>query len=227
MEIKFYEHPKFDDLVLIASLPDMGRVGGLVPEFLIDHLGATLFAEISSYNKSYVLCKDGLITHAPSIYRVYYSRKGSLIIMTGDDQPTEVSELYALCNSILDIVEKIGRLRRVYTTGGYSRESVVEEPKVFGVTNMPHLLRELDRLNIREMGPEISTITWFNGLLLGIALSKNIEGIGLFGEIDNPSIPQPRAAQSVLKAINTLLSAPEIEARKRSEAQSGSGGVDH
>ena len=217
MDVKFYDHPKFDDLVLIASLPDMGRVGGLVPQFLIDHLGAKLFAEIHSYDKPYVLCKDGLIAHTPSIYRTYYSKRGPLIIMTGDGQPTDASELHALCNSVLDIVEKVGRIRRVYTTGGYSREYVVKEPRVFGVTNMPHLLRELDKLNIREMGPEINTITWFNGLLLGIALSKNIEGIGLFGEIDDPSVPQPRAARNVLKAITTLLSAPQIEAIKKSK----------
>jgi len=38
-----------------------------------------------------------------------------------------------------------------------------------------------DRLGIREIGPEISTITWFNGLILGVALAKKIEAVGLYG----------------------------------------------
>ena len=79
---------------------------------------------------------------------------------------------------------------------------------------MNSLIRELDRIGIRKMGPEINTITWFNGIILGVALERNLEGIGLYGEIDDPAVPQPRAARSVLKAIVTLLSLPQIDARK-------------
>jgi proteasome assembly chaperone (PAC2) family protein len=105
-------------------------------------------------------------------------------------------------------------LKRVYTAGGYFRERLEHDPKVFGVANMSHLLDELDRIGIREIGSEVSSITWFNGLLLGVSLMRNVEGIGLYGELDDPQIEQPKAAKAVLKAIFTLLSLPQIDALK-------------
>ncbi len=214
MEIKFYEHPKFGHLTLLASLPDMGRVGGLVPKFLVDHLKAKLFAEIYTYDKPYVICKDGLISHFPTIYRLYYSRRGSLIIMTGEEQPQEVSALYDLCNTVLDVAGKCGKVDRVYTAGGYFREQLKGEPRVFGVANVPNLLQELDRVGIREIGSEISNITWFNGLVLGVSRTRNIDSIGLYGELDNPQVPQPQAAKAVVKALVTLLSLPQIDSMR-------------
>ncbi len=216
MEVIFHEHPDLDNPILLASLPDMGQVGGLVPQFLIDHLDAKLFAEIHTQTKPYVLVKDGLVSFPVSIYKFYYSRKGDLIIMSGEDQPNDPPSLYALCNSVLDVSEKIGKLKRVYTAGGYSTEHPADEPRVYGVANMPHLFKELDRLGIREIGPEVTTITWFNGLILGLAHSRNIEGIGLYGEVDDPNIPQNGAARSVVKTIVSLLSLPGLDSRKKS-----------
>lgn len=219
MEVRISERPSFDVITLIASLPDMGRVGGLVPRFLIEHLKAKMFAEIYHFEKPYVICKDGLISHYPNVYRMYYSRKASLIIFTGEEQPQNVSSLYEICNTVIDVAKKSGSVKRVYTAGGYFMERLEQEPRVFGVANMPHLLDELDRIGIREIGREVSSITWFNGLILGVALTRNIEGIGLYGELDNPQIPQPKAARAVLKAIFTLLSLPQIDALKGDSSQ--------
>lgn len=194
----------------------MGHVGGLVPRYLVEHLSAKLYAQIHSYDKPYVLCKDGLISHDPSTYKFYYSRRGDLIIMTGDEQPTDSSTLYTLCDAVLDLAQETGKIKRVYTTGGYKRERQVGDPRVYGVANMPRLFKELDKLGIREIGPEISSITWFNGIILGIALKRNIEAVGLYGEIDDPAVPQEKAARSVLKAIVALLSLPQIRARRDS-----------
>jgi proteasome assembly chaperone (PAC2) family protein len=48
---------------------------------------------------------------------------------------------------------------------------------------------------------EINTITRFNGLILGLAADRNIETIGLFGEISETTTPQTLAAKSILKAF--------------------------
>ncbi|MGH9910244.1 MAG: PAC2 family protein, partial [Nitrososphaerales archaeon] len=52
-------------------------------------------------------------------------------------------------------------------------------------------------------------------LILGIAAKRNIEGIGLFGEIDNPNVPQNPAARSIVKVIarmiNMEINAKELE----------------
>ena len=91
----------------------MGSVGGLVAEFLVDHLRIEPFVEITSYDKPFVLCKDGLVAEVPSTYRLYHSEEASLVVMTGNSQPNNTRELYELCTRALDLAGGVGRLDRV------------------------------------------------------------------------------------------------------------------
>ncbi len=54
------------------------------------------------------------------------------------------------------------------------------------------------------MTPTKSVITGFNGLVLGYAKMNDIQGIGLYGELNDPSIPQYKTAKSVLQALEKL-----------------------
>lgn len=211
MEVKHLYRPTAEKVSLVASLPDMGNVGALVSQFLVSHLRMTRpFAEIQSYDRPFVICKDGLITEVPSVYKFHFSERANLVVMTGDSQPGDVRELYDLCYAALDTAASVGRLERVYTCGGYHREELTGEPKVYGVSNNPKVFDELDRLGIREIGPDVSSITWFNGVILGVAKRRGIDAVGLYGELTEPSVPQPDAANAVLKALTTLLSLPQI-----------------
>ncbi len=51
---------------------------------------------------------------------------------------------------------------------------------------------------------EISSITWFNGLILGISKERSIPGVGLYGEISDKTNPQPLAAKSIIKTFTRL-----------------------
>ena len=53
------------------------------------------------------------------------------------------------------------------------------------------------------LGSEFTTITWFNGLILGIASDRNIEAIGFYGEISDKTL-QPLAAKSIVKAFSRI-----------------------
>ncbi|VVC05437.1 PAC2 family protein [uncultured archaeon] len=61
---------------------------------------------------------------------------------------------------------------------------------------------------MRKLGvdttPEQSIITGFNGLILGFAKQNNIEGIGLYGELNDPKVPQYRSAKSIIKTLEKL-----------------------
>jgi proteasome assembly chaperone (PAC2) family protein len=59
------------------------------------------------------------------------------------------------------------------------------------------------KLNI-ETTPQQSVITGFNGLILGYAKLNEINGIGLYGELLNPDVPQFRAAKSILQTLEKL-----------------------
>jgi uncharacterized protein len=221
LEIKRYDNPHAEKVRLVASLPDMGHVGGLVSEFLVEHLKLRSFAEIVSFDKPFVLCREGLISEIPSTYKLYFSDKANLVLLSGDSQPYNSIDLYELCNKVLDLASEVGSIERVYTCGGYHREEIMGEPKVFGVSNNPELFKELDELGIREIGSEVSSITWFNGVILGVAKRRSIDGVGLYGELTDPDVPQPAASRAVLKALTTLLSLPQIKERERENEKRG------
>ncbi len=215
MKLNYIESVKMSDITLIASLPDMGRVGGLVSGFLAKELNAKLVAEIESVEKPWVTCENGIANLHVDRYKIYADKENSIIIFTGDTQPQDTRELYELCNLLLDTVQKYGNIKRLFSAGGYLRQEVLGEPKVCGTANNTNLLKEMNRYNIGILGNEVNTITWFNGLILGIAAKRNIEGMGLFGEIDNPNVPQHLATRSIVKVIarmiNTEVNTKELE----------------
>ena len=61
---------------------------------------------------------------------------------------------------------------------------------------------------MQDMGidttPQKSIITGFNGLILGFAKQNEIHGIGMYGELNEPKIPQYRAAISIIKTLEKL-----------------------
>ncbi|RMF32291.1 MAG: hypothetical protein D6752_00430 [Candidatus Nitrosothermus koennekii] len=194
-----------DEIILIASLPDMGKVGGLVSSYLARELNTKLVASIESKEKPWVIYKDGVARLHTDIYNLYSDDKNAIMIFTGNTQPQEGFEVFNLCKMLIELVKNFGNIRRIYTAGGYLKDKVIDEPKVYGAVNNPRLLNILDRFDILTLGGEISTITWFNGLILGIANEYNIDAIGLFAEIDNPHIEQPRAAKSIIKILTRMI----------------------
>lgn len=193
-----------DEFIVFASLPDMGRVGGLVSSFLSDYLKADPVAEIVSNDKPWVSYSDGVVKSVSDVYKIFYDAEHKIMIFTGESQPQDPGELYRLCNMFLDYVQSIGKVKRLYGAGGYLREQVTGAPRVCGVVNKPELKKILSNVGIELVGSEITTITWFNGLILGLAAEKGIDAIGLFGEIAETTVPQPLAAKSIISAFSRL-----------------------
>lgn len=199
-----YRKPALDDIILIAALPDMGKVGGLVSSYLARELDTELVASIESKEKPWVIYKDGIAKLHADLYHIYSDDKNSIMIFTGNTQPQEGFEVFNLCKRLIELVKSFGRIKRIYTAGGYLKEHV-DEPRVYGAVNDQKLLSILDKFGILTLGGEISTITWFNGLILGIAYEYGIDAIGLFAEIDNPHIEQPRAAKNIIKILTRII----------------------
>lgn len=207
MKIKQVGSVKMGDLILVSSLPDMGRVGGLVSNFLAKELNAKLVAEIESIEKPWVTQENGIASLHVDTYQIFADEQNSIVIFTGETQPQDPQELYMLCNHLLDTVQGYGKIKRIYSSGGYLKPTVGGEPRVYGTANNAGLLEELERYNIGKLGEEINTITWFNGLILGVAAKRGIDGIGFFAEIDNPSVPQHLAAKNIVKVIARMINA--------------------
>ena len=195
---------KADEFTLFASLPDMGRVGGLVSSFLSQHLKTEPVADMTSSDKPWVSYSDGVVKSTSDVYRISYDKRHRMMVFTGESQPQDPSELYGLCNTLLDYVQSVGKVTRLYGAGGYLREQVTGAPRACGVVNRPELKKVLTKAGIEVVGNEITTITWFNGLILGLAADRGIGAIGLFGEIAETTIPQPLAAKTIISAFSKL-----------------------
>jgi uncharacterized protein len=199
---------KASEFMVFASLPDMGRVGGLVSSFLSQYLKAEPAAEITSSDKPWVSHSDGVVKSINDVYKISYDKKHKLMIFTGESQPQDPGELYRLCNMFLDYAQSAGKVKKLYGAGGYLREQVTGAPRVCGVVNRPELKKVLAKSRIELVGGEISTITWFNGLVLGLAGERKIDAMGLFGEIAETTVPQPLAAKSIISAFAKLEGIP-------------------
>ena len=201
LKVEILAKKKVDTFRIFASLPDMGRVGGLVSSFLANNLETEHIANIISNPKPWVNVKDGVIESTRDIYKIYFSDREKLLILTGEMQPEDHRELLELCNTFLDFCSSIGDVKRLYTAGGSLNEMLTGEPRVVGVATKPQLREILVSSDVDTLGSEFTTITWFNGLILGMASDRNIEAIGFYGEISDTSLPQPLAANSIVKAF--------------------------
>ena len=201
LKVEILRKKKVDSFRIFASLPDMGRVGGLVSSFLASNLETEHIANIISNPKPWVNVKDGVIESTRDIYKIYFSDREKLLILTGEMQPEDHRELLELCNTFLDFCSSIGDVKRLYTAGGSLNEMLTGEPRVVGVATKPQLKEILVNSDVDTLGSEFTTITWFNGLILGMASDRNIEAIGFYGEISDKSLPQPLAAKSIVKAF--------------------------
>jgi len=181
----------------------MGMLARMSADYLIQQLDAKHFAEIRSPSND-IYFKDGIGELSQYRHRFYYSNgtQSDLIVCSGEIQPQSLSELQELANQVLDTAEEFGA-KRVYTFAAVPNPHDVK-PRVFGVVNKPEL-REFLRENNVQLVSGDGRITGPNGLLIGIAQKREIEGICLLCEIRYLDIPQPRSVQAVLNTLTKIL----------------------
>lgn len=205
MQVEAVENFKLENITLISSLPDMGRVGGIVTQHIAEKTGAKIAAKIILTDKPWVNQKDGLIELPFDEYRLLVDDKNSLVIFTGENQPQEPNTVFDLVNTVIGMVQKFGNIKTIISSGGYMPLQNGHGNEVFGVANNQESLDMLKAHGVKLLGDDVKSITWFNGLILGIAKNKNINGIGLFGEIYDADIPQYKAAKNIITTIGKLL----------------------
>jgi len=205
MKIKNIHDYKLKDIVLISSLPDMGKVGGLVTQHIIKKLGAKKAAQIFLADKPWVNLKEGLVNLPTDEYFLAVDEKNSIVIFTGENQPQEPGTVFKIANKVLDTVTQMGNIKMVISAGGYLPSEVGKGDAVFGVATNSSSMKLLKSNNVKPLSSEVKSITWFNGVILGISKSKSIDGVGLFGEIFDAESPQYKAASNILKVIGKIL----------------------
>ena len=202
MEFVQNEEPEIKKPIIIAAMQDMGNVGSIVINFINKSLKSKLFRTAKLSFPTYVVDNGGYIDLPNENWKYKYT--DDLIIFGGGiGQPQNNDELNLLCQDVIDVAKKYSA-KFIYTLGGFHTNRIFnDEPKTYITTTSIELTKQMERLGV-DMTPQKSLITGFNGLILGFAKKYGIQGMGMYGELNNPEIPQYRAAISIIKTIEKL-----------------------
>ncbi len=212
--VKIHARPKLKSPNLLAAWPGVGNVSAIIANYLKSKLG---FKELGALEASYffdpigVLVKENVVEapNFPQSRFYYWKNKGGrsdLILFIGDDQPA--AKGYELANCVLDVGQRF-QVKRVYTcAAAMTRIHHTEPPKVWGVATSYQVADDLRQYNLVQASN--LQIAGLNGLLLGVAKEREIEGICLLGEVPvyATRVQNPMAALAVMKILTGML---EIE----------------
>ena len=202
MEFIQDKEPDIKKPIIIAAMQDMGNVGSIVIDFINDSLKTKTFRISKTTNPTYVIDKGGYI-ELPNESWEYKYTEDLIIFGGGKGQPQNKDELNDLCQDVINIAKKYSA-KFIYTLGGFHTNRIFNDfPKTYITTTSIELTKHMQRLNI-DTTPQKSIITGFNGLILGFAKMNLIQGIGMYGELNDPAIPQYRAAISIIKTLEKL-----------------------
>ena len=194
--------PNLEKPIVIAAMQDMGNVGSIVVDFINDNLNTKKFRVAKSSYPGYVLDRGGYID-LPDEKWEYRHAEDLIVFGGGAGQPQTREELHSLCQDVIDISKKYSS-KFIYTLGGFhTNRQLGKSPQTFVTTTSVQLKNQLERLKF-DITPQSSLITGFNGLILGYAKTNGIQGIGLYGELNEPEIPQYRTAKSIIKTLEKL-----------------------
>lgn len=197
---------------MVAALPDMGNVAGIGMNFLVRKLNAKLFAEIHAYWPPYVSYNNGLVEYKRTSYKFYYSASRNIILFTGDFNPSDPIRLYQITNEVIKMAERL-TVKTIYSIGAALKQNMISTNTnanahtIYVISNNSSILevtKQQNKDNLVVLTGE-GQVVGFNGLILGLAKNEGIDAICLLGEIDNPNIIQPKAAQLILSALIQIL----------------------
>ncbi len=207
--IKFVKKPQLKSPCLIAAWSGMGGVALIATNYLRQKLRAEECGEILPYDffsPAEVLIEDQVI-QTPKFpeNKFYFWDKGErhdLLIFVGNDQPQRGWEF---AHRVLDVAEEF-RVRRIYTSAAFPLwMHHSREPHVWGTATNVQLVKYLKAYGVMSMGE--GSIGGLNGLLLGVARQRGLEGVCLLAEmpIYATRIANPKASQAVLEILTKMV----------------------
>lgn len=229
MGVRLYSEPRLEKPDMIVGWPGIGNVGLIAIDVLRQQIGAEEFGEIEPWDFFY---PKGLTISAGILgelefpgSKFYYRKLGNnrdVIIFIGEEQPTAAGAAYAqggkaylMANLVLDVAEKFN-CHRVYTSGAaVALTHHASRPRVWAVATHPGIINEIRSYENVTMMSKVEgrgkqgSITGLNGLLLGVAKKRGMEGVCLMGEVPDylsqAPFPYPRASKSVLEVMGRIL----------------------
>jgi proteasome assembly chaperone (PAC2) family protein len=209
--VRLFARPRLKKPVMLASWPGIGNVSIIAASYLLRKLDFKDLGEIEPsvfFDAIGVVARDNVIEEPqfPQSQFYYWKNKpgsSDIILFIGEDQPS--TKGYELANCVLDVAERF-RVGRVYTcAAALSRMHHSEQSRVWGVVTSPKMSPELGKYDLTQKGN--LQISGLNGLLLGVAKERGMEGVCLLGEVPiyATRIQNPAAAVAVLGVLTKML----------------------
>ena len=199
------------EVVLVCGLPGMAYVGKIPVDYIIQQLKAELIGEVySKHFPPYVIInKDGLVELLRNEIHCVEGNSGRFIVfLSGNAQAFSPEGQYEIVECVLDwATEK--NVKRVISIAALVTDKPFDVPSVYCTTTSPVLLEEVKALGVQPLDQGI--IGGENGLIIGLAKKKNIEGICLLTETHGYQTPtgeyfmDPRTAPATLKILTQML----------------------
>lgn len=221
MRISFLNQPDLHDPILIAAWPGIGNIGLIAVDSLRELVHADLFAEIEPWDFFYprsINIQGGVLNEMDfPASRFYYKQLDGqdVIFFTGEEQPSGNRRAYSMSSLVLDMAERY-EIQRIYTAAAaVAPIHHTTKPRIWGVPNFRHLVDEISKYPNTILMSDITdrsgegNITGLNGLLLGLARERQIDGACLLGEVpvyisQFPTI-YPKSSKSILELLSNML----------------------
>jgi len=209
--VKFYARPKLNSPNMLAAWPGISNVSIIAATYLKRKLDFKQLGEVEPshfFDPIGVIVRDNVVEapQFPQSQFYYWKNKGKgsdIILFIGEDQPA--AKGYELANCVLDVGLRF-QVKRIYTcAAALTRIHHTEPPKVWGVATSQQVAEDLKNYDLVPRGN--LQIAGLNGLLLGVAKERDIEGVCLLGEVPMYAtrIQNPMAALAVLKVLTKML----------------------
>ena len=211
-EIKVLKPFKPSELTLVVGLPGMAYIGKLSVDYLIQQLKGELVGEVySKHFPPYVIIKeDGLVELLRNELHSFRDETGrDIVFLSGNAQAFSPEGQYEVTEKVLDWALENG-VKRVYSIAALVTDRQFDVPNVYCTATSAALLEEVKARGIQPL--DHGVIGGENGLIIGLAKKKNVEGACLLAETHGYQAPtgeyiiDPRAAKSALNVLTKLLS---------------------
>ena len=171
--------------LVVGWTQDAGRLGTGVVDYLIHKLGAEEFAVIEPvdfFPLGGVLVEGNLAEFPESTF--YWCRQPGLVLFKS---ALPVSDWYRFLDLVLDVAERYGNVREIFTIGGmFSLASHSVPREIFAIPNSPEMRLSLQRhevpVNMDYETPPGQRPT-MNSFLLWVAKRRSIAGAGLWTSV--------------------------------------------
>lgn len=196
---------------MVAVWPGIGHVAINAGYFLMSNLEMAVLAELQVsdlFEVDHVVIDKGILhTGRRPRSRFFYwsnpSQEHDLVIFLGEAQPQLGKHQY--CQSIIEFAMRIG-VERIYTFAAMATQMHPQhDSRVFFAATNEESLKEIQNQPVQIL--EEGQISGLNGLLLGVAAEKGLQGGCLLGEMPHvfSQLPFPKASLAVLEVFTSLM----------------------